>query len=85
MESRLRLGDKTHGMSTPNPPKRCECKDCRVKLNLTAFPCRCGKYFCQAHRLSEYHNCQFDYRAEQKKELLKYMSSPVVGEKVTVI
>lgn len=37
------------------------------------------------HRASETHNCTFDYRTEAKKELLKFMSSPVLASKVAVI
>jgi hypothetical protein len=66
-------------------PKRCQCVDCKVKLGVVPFSCRCGKYFCGAHRMAEEHNCTFDYRANAKKELLKYMSSPIVGEKVGII
>jgi predicted nucleic acid binding AN1-type Zn finger protein len=70
----------------PNQKKnRCEFDCCRRKLGIIPFECRCGKQFCGEHRLSENHNCNFDYRALHKKELLKFMSSPVIGEKVQVI
>jgi predicted nucleic acid binding AN1-type Zn finger protein len=75
-------------MSTTQPekiPKRCQCVDCRAKLGVVPFSCRCGKYFCGTHRMAENHNCTYDYKAEGKKELLKYMSTPVVGEKVAII
>jgi hypothetical protein len=41
--------------------------------------------FCGQHRQAEAHNCTFDYRNEAKKELLKFMSSPVISAKVGVI
>lgn len=66
-------------------PKRCQCDDCRNKLTLTSYPCRCGKYFCNSHRYSEDHKCTYDYKADAKKELLKTMSTAIVAEKVAII
>lgn len=66
-------------------PKRCQKEDCKCKLTLTSFPCRCEKYFCEKHRYSADHACTYDYKAEHKKELNKYMSSPVIQAKVQVI
>ena len=66
-------------------PKRCQCNDCRMKLTLTTYPCRCGKYFCNSHRFSESHNCTHDFKADARKELLKTMSTAVVAEKVAII
>lgn len=43
------------------PPKRCS--KCNKKLGLTGgFPCRCGGVFCNVHRYSDRHECNFDYR-----------------------
>jgi predicted nucleic acid binding AN1-type Zn finger protein len=66
-------------------PKRCQCPDCKVRLTLTSYPCRCGKYFCNSHRFSGDHNCTYDFKADAKKELLKTMSTPVIAEKVAII
>jgi hypothetical protein len=71
----------------PKKPKvaRCEFPECRKKLGLVGFDCRCGHHYCPDHRFSESHACTFDYRQEAKKELLKYMSSPIVGPKIAII
>jgi predicted nucleic acid binding AN1-type Zn finger protein len=66
-------------------PKRCMKEGCKCKLKLTDYACRCGKYFCGDHRLSEYHSCSFDYKAYSKELLLKTMSTPIVAEKVAII
>jgi hypothetical protein len=63
-------------------PGRCEMDGCKKRLELTAFPCRCKKTFCTAHRTSCDHACTFDYKAEQTTQLLKTMSTAVVGEKL---
>jgi hypothetical protein len=35
--------------------------------------------------MPESHACSFDYRAEHKENLLKYMSTAIVGKKVEAI
>lgn len=69
----------------PSPPPRCEHTNCRKKLTLTSIRCKCEKYFCSAHRYESEHACTFDYRAEQKENLNKYMSTAVITKKVEVI
>ena len=64
---------------------RCSHVECRKKLGLLGFECKCKKQFCGAHRAAEEHQCEHDFRSDAKKELLKYMSSPVQAAKVAVI
>lgn len=64
---------------------RCAHPDCRKKLGLLGFDCRCQKHFCAVHRAAEAHACTYDYKQDAKKELLKYMSSPILAAKVAVI
>ncbi len=66
------------------PPKRCMMGECRVRLGLTAFACRCGGYYCGAHRADEAHSCAYDYKAEHQA-LLSSQMVKVVGKKVDVI
>lgn len=66
------------------PPKRCMAGECRVRLGLTAFACRCGGYYCGAHRFDEAHACSYDYKAEQQA-LLSSQMVKVVGKKVDII
>ena len=49
--------------------KRCCADDCKKKLTLTDFNCRCGNRFCGAHRYPETHKCSFDYHAFAKTQL----------------
>ncbi len=64
---------------------RCAFPDCKKKLGLLGFDCRCKHQFCAAHRAAEAHNCSYDYQQDGKKELLKYMSSPILAAKIAVI
>ena len=64
---------------------RCMFEDCKRKLGIVQIPCRCEKVFCEHHRACELHECTFDYKAEGKKELMKYMSSAIISSKIAVI
>jgi predicted nucleic acid binding AN1-type Zn finger protein len=64
---------------------RCEAEGCKKKLGLLGFACKCEKQFCAAHRASEVHKCTFDFQEQQKKDLLKYMSTAVRAEKIKAI
>jgi len=48
--------------------KRCGHPECRRKLMLTDMPCKCGIIFCSMHRLSEQHDCTFDFKKASKDE-----------------
>ena len=49
--------------------KRCNHIDCKVKLALTDYDCKCGKRFCGKHRHFETHSCTFDYRKAAETKL----------------
>ena len=64
-------------MTLVDPPSskpkkaRCEHGDCRVKLGLLGFDCRCGLKFCATHRHPEIHSCTFDHKSLSKAQLEK--------------
>ena len=65
--------------------KRCEVTTCNKMLTLVSPPCKCDKFYCSAHRSSYDHSCKFDYKNENKNNLLKLMSTSVVADKVAKI
>jgi hypothetical protein len=76
----------------PNPPAAEEslqkdvtrCYNCRRKVGLLGFKCRCGFVFCSHHRHADQHSCAFDYKAMQKAKITE--QNPVVSApKVTKI
>ena len=67
------------------PPPRCEYSECRKKLTLASVSCKCKKYYCSTHRAEVAHACTFDYKAEQKMRLNKYLSTAIVASKVEAI
>ncbi|XP_048477028.1 AN1-type zinc finger protein 5 [Rhincodon typus] len=62
-------------------PKKNRCFQCRKKVGLTGFDCRCGNLFCGLHRYSDKHNCPYDYKAEAAMKIRK--ENPIiVAEKI---
>lgn len=90
-----RLGLKSHTVhkmelssetdSTKAKTSRCCADGCKKKLALTDFACRCQNRYCSAHRDFLKHGCTYDYKAGQKENLLRFMSTSVVGKKMEVI
>jgi hypothetical protein len=59
--------------------KKSRCQECKKKIGLTGFTCRCGGLFCSIHRYSDKHECDFDYKELGAAEIRK--SNPVVVAK----
>lgn len=55
-------------------PSRCQ--QCRKKVGLTGFKCRCGLVFCGQHRYAEAHCCTFDYKTSERQKLAE--NNPLV-------
>ncbi|GCB66104.1 AN1-type zinc finger protein 5 isoform X2 [Scyliorhinus torazame] len=76
--------DSTEGeekVPEKSKPKKNRCFNCRKKVGLTGFDCRCGNLFCGLHRYSDQHNCPYDYKAEAAEKIRK--ENPiVVAEKI---
>ena len=43
----------------PGPVSRCAHESCKKKLRLTDWACKCGKVYCDKHRLMDLHACGF--------------------------
>ena len=48
--------------------ERCSHEDCRKKLKLISFDCKCGGKFCAKHRYTSIHDCSY---LENKKKTCK--------------
>jgi len=62
--------------SSSAPKQKNRCDQCRKRVGLTGFECRCGGMFCAIHRYSDMHQCSFDYKALGEQEIRK--NNPVV-------
>lgn len=48
------------------------CMTCNKKLSISTFmDCKCGGIYCGAHRYADQHNCSFDHKNKQIKNLEK--------------
>lgn len=61
--------------------KRCSKDECKRKLPLTAFACRCSLYYCDEHRMPEDHSCSYNFYEENQKRLKENLSSIVFTKK----
>ena len=55
--------------TTQKPLNRCH--NCRKKIGIYGFSCKCKGYYCIIHRFPETHECSFDYKKEGKLKLTK--------------
>lgn len=65
-------------------PKKNRCHNCKKKVGLTGFQCRCGGLYCGLHRYSDKHDCSFDYK-EMGQQQIRKANPVVVGEKIMKI
>ena len=56
-------------------PNRCSKEGCRKKLTLVdlSIRCKCGESFCKTHRLSENHDCSFNFKDIDVEKMVKTM------------
>ena len=52
---------------------RCNMTECKKKLTLSDFDCKCGFRYCGKHRHYTDHACSFNYRQEADMRLTKQL------------
>ncbi|PKA65749.1 Zinc finger A20 and AN1 domain-containing stress-associated protein 4 [Apostasia shenzhenica] len=52
------------------------CSQCRKKVGLTGFRCRCELTFCGKHRYPEQHGCSFNFKAAGREAIAR--ANPIV-------
>ena len=82
--STITVADFSSPTSSTSSKRRNRCPCCNKKLGLIGFTCKCGENFCAEHRMSESHNCGYNYQDEHKKRLETQLVR-VVGEKIDKI
>ena len=51
--------------------KKKKCSNCKKKIGIIPFNCRCGNQYCAKCRYPEQHKCTFDWVKEGKEKILK--------------
>lgn len=65
--------------------ERKKCEECNKKIkSIISYPCKCQRYFCQIHKISKLHNCNYDYISEYKK-ILQNNNQRVKKDKINKI
>lgn len=62
----------------------CKFDNCNHKIKLTSFACKCGNIFCNFHRLPEQHNCVYDYKENNNKQV-KINNMKCISQKIKKI
>lgn len=55
--------------------EKSRCTQCRKKLGLMEYKCKCDKLFCISHLQPQEHACTFNYKAEADAALMKHLDS----------
>ncbi len=73
--------DATTISKSSKSKRRCGFSDCKKRLGLTQFDCRCEGTFCTRHRNPSEHNCTYNHQ-KRGRELLSAVNNRVVADKV---
>ena len=69
---------------TTKPKKKSKCFNCKKKLGLLKYDCKCEHKFCVVCVLPESHNCKFNFVEEGKNQLESKLIK-VVNSKIEII
>ena len=73
--------------STKKNENKKKCTSCGKSLKLIDISigkCRCGHLYCKKHRFPEIHECSFDYRENNQKELQKIHKKVVASKLIKI-
>lgn len=63
--------------------KKCCYINCKKKLTMLDFNCKCGSKYCSLHRLPEDHECKFSHKETEKSQLKeKLYNNKIISDKV---
>ena len=60
---------------SPVMKEKKRCNQCKKKLGLMEYLCKCEKLFCISHLQPQEHACTFNYMAEAQKALTAQLDS----------
>ena len=69
---------------TTKPKTKSKCFNCKKKLGLLKYDCKCEHKFCVVCVLPETHNCKFNFVEEGKNQLESKLIK-VVNSKIQII
>ena len=60
---------------------RCNMIECKSKMGLLGFECKCGYKFCSKHRHTDTHYCTYDHASNDKRRL-KEANPQIIADKI---
>ena len=72
---------KTTTIDSVKHPSPMRCFECKKKIGISGFKCRCEHTFCSTHRQFNKHNCTFDHKS-RGREALKKANPAVIAQKI---
>ena len=82
MESKGPEKDKETKETKETKEKKPRCYQCRKKMPLFSFTCKCKRIFCVIHQSPHSHGCIYDYQTEIQDKIR--MTNPKVGPSTLV-
>lgn len=61
------------------------CSQCKKKLGIQEYKCKCEKIFCINHLHFMEHNCEYDYKVNEINLLKEKMNVGILREKIEKI
>lgn len=61
------------------------CAQCRKKLGVMGYTCRCEKAFCITHLAREAHTCTYDFATEERARLRQQIDVGQLSRKMEKI
>lgn len=58
------------------------CAQCKKKLGVLEYKCKCDKIFCITHLHAESHSCTFNYKEEGEALLKKQLNTGKLVDKI---
>ena len=71
-------------ITIPKDKETNRCLKCNKRLGTLNFKCRCGDHFCEKHRYSNTHECNFDWKSFERERLEK-LNPQVIADKLNKI
>ena len=59
------------------------CPQCKKKLSMMSFECKCGNMYCITHQTPHMHSCSYNYKNDLQNKIEK--DNPKLGQKLIKI
>jgi predicted nucleic acid binding AN1-type Zn finger protein len=61
--------DKDTDTANKDKKSKTRCAQCRKKVPLISFTCKCERIFCMSHQSPHNHSCSYDYQSDRRAHI----------------